>query len=353
MRTYAALLALFLDSYSTSIGVVAVCRALPIRSPTVGDLPFREPHRPQSVGSSQKPVGNIFAHLTGQEMGSLRGALEAASGRLHALGRRASCRDAPRAMALHQLCVSPKYGAKMSEPFDGLYITISNQRKGLMKVKLLIGLTAMVAFVAVSATPGGAWWKTRNQAKTTGLVTLGATTLETGAAKAECASAAGEWSIQTKGPQQEHQVVDQKNPENSKQVKTTFGPHLNIKIYQWNNCKAEVLMMKVPATVPACSFQLVQEQKGTGKEEKGPADVVWPCKIETSLCTISIPTGNEQTGANSALNAVKGKNEGQSVWGTAEVVGVHSTATCTKEELTNGKFKSVENGLKAEGLELA
>jgi hypothetical protein len=220
----------------------------------------------------------------------------------------------------------------------------------MVKIRPLAVLTAVLALMAMSAAPAGAWFKSRNQAKTTGLITLGKTSLEAGGAKATCETAAGEWSIQTKGPMQEHQVVNLQNPVNSKQVKTTFGPHLYIKISQWNNCKAEATLMKVPATVESCSFQLIQNEKGSLTAE---ASTLGECVVKSSLCTINVAAGNEQTGVNVFLKEIKGVNEGQKVASTAAVVGIRGKASCSAEEFTNGKFTSEEKGLKAEGLELA
>jgi hypothetical protein len=225
--------------------------------------------------------------------------------------------------------------------------TTQPKKVQMIKIKLLVvGLVVTLAVTAMSAAPAGAWFKSRNQAKTTGLAHAGTTAFEAGGAKVSCESAAGEWSIQTKGQFKEHK-------QGEKQAKTTFGPHLYLKVLQWNGCKAEVALIKVAAKVSACEFQLEQPQKGVNT---GTASVVSTCVITAPApvsCTITVPPGNEQTGVNAFLKAIKGENSGQSVLATAEVEGIHGKSTCEAEEFTKAKFKSAAGGLVAEGLELA
>jgi hypothetical protein len=227
----------------------------------------------------------------------------------------------------------------------------------MTRLKVLMGLTLGVALIAVSAAPAGAWFKSRNQAKTQGLVSItGTTTLETGAAVVSCATASGEWKIQTKGEWQEHEVK-KPNPEESKQVKTTFGPHLNIKIYQWNTCKSKVTGVEAKATkVSECSFQLEQPQKGVNTAT---ATVIAPCVITatvgTSICEITVTPGNKE-GVNEGLEKVTGVNSGQNLLATAAVELIHGKTSgtgCSGEEFKAGKFKSPTEGLVGEGLELA
>lgn len=223
----------------------------------------------------------------------------------------------------------------------------------MFKVKLLAGLAVGIAVMAMSAAPAGAWYRSLNQNKTQGPVTFGKTFFASGAAKVSCESAKGEWHIQTKGQWWEHE-------QNGKQLKTTNGPHLYIKIYQWNTCKAEVLAMKVPAKVTECIFQLVQEQKGNPATST--VDIASECVItipvsEKIVCLIKVTPGNH-SGENEGLKEVKGENSTgtQSVNSTANVEGIHDKGTegkeCKVENATNAIFKSEEGALKAEGLEL-
>ncbi len=220
----------------------------------------------------------------------------------------------------------------------------------MFKVKLLAGLAVGIAVMAMSAAPAGAWFRSLNQNKTQGPVTFGVTTFVSGAAKVSCESAKGEWHIQTKGNWWEHE-------QNGKQLKTTNGPHLYIKVYQWNKCTAEVLAMKVPAKVTECIFQLVQEQK---LSQTSTADIASECVITIpvsgeTVCEIKVTPGNH-AGENEGLKKIEGKNEGQNVVSTANVEGIHDKGEegkkCKVENATNALFTSAAGGLKAEGLEL-
>lgn len=220
----------------------------------------------------------------------------------------------------------------------------------MFKVKLLAGLAVGIAVMAMSAAPAGALYRTRNQNKTQGLVTFGTTSFASGSAKVSCETAHGEWQIQTKGQWWEHE-------QNGKQLKTTNGPHLYIKIYQWNNCTAEVLSMKVPAKVSECIFQLKEEQK---LGFVSTADVASECIITIPVsaeivCLIKVTPGNH-SGENEELKSIKGENSGQNVNSTAEVEGIHDKGEegkkCKVENATNAKFTSAAGALKAEGLEI-
>jgi hypothetical protein len=217
----------------------------------------------------------------------------------------------------------------------------------MIKIRLLAGLVATVAILVMSAAPAGAWFRSLNQAKTQGQVKLQVTTLTAGAATVSCQSANGEWSIQTKGNWWEHEQKNP-NPELSKQVKTTFGPHLNIKITQWNNCKAIVMGIKTEAKVAACEFQL-QQQKG---EFNLLAEIVAPCQISIPIakCSITVFEGNHE-GINEGLSVVKSENVGQSVLATASVGEIHGEGC--GEKFAAAKFESLPGGLRAEGLEVA
>lgn len=225
----------------------------------------------------------------------------------------------------------------------------------MIKLKLLVGLAFGVAILAMSAAPAGAWFRSLNQQKNQGPITFGVITLSTGSATVSCQSASGEWHIQTKGPWWEHEVKNQ-NPELSKQVKTIQGPHLYIKIHQWNNCKAEVLAMKIPATISQCIFQHEQELKGA---TTATTTFVSACAIKIPIgkmaCEIVVTPGNH-AGVNELLKGLKLENSGQNVLGTIEMEGVHGEGESGKEcklgNFTNGKVKSEVGGQVAGGLEV-
>ncbi len=212
------------------------------------------------------------------------------------------------------------------------------------KMRLALGLVAaVVGIMAMSAAPAGAWFRSLNQAKTQGQVKLGVTTLATGGATVTCQNAFGEWKIQTEGNWWEHEV-------NGKQLKTIEGPHLYLQIKQWNNCKAEVSLLKTEAKVLACEFQLEQPNK---LETKSTATVVSECviSIPAAKCQIGVPPGTH-TGGNEGLKEVKGETnkQAQSVLATAAVTGIHGEGCGEKFE--NAKFTSAEGSLRAIGLEL-
>jgi hypothetical protein len=221
----------------------------------------------------------------------------------------------------------------------------------LSKFKLLACCIAALALTATATAPVGAWFRSHNQAKTTGLVKYGKTTFDApNGFTVKCESAAGEWSIQTKGQFKDHQQVNVKNSENSKQVKTTYGPHLYVKITQWNHCEDATLVV-LAAWVEPCTIQEEQPQKAGSLIKYS---VVTPCVtiVTGDPCGFEIFAGNESTEVNAFLKQVKGENSDQDVLGTANVEGLQGDGGCTGP-FTAGKFRSEEGSLNYEGLELA
>lgn len=219
----------------------------------------------------------------------------------------------------------------------------------MSKFKLLACFIAALALMATAA-PAGSWFRSRNQAKTTGLVKYGKTTFEApNGFKVRCENAAGEWSIQTKGQFKDHQQVS-KNPENSKQVKTTYGPHLYVKIMQWNHCQ-DIPAFEWQAWVEPCTIQEEQPQKAGSLIKYS---LITPCVtiVTGDPCGTEIFAGNESREVNAYLKQVKGENSGQDVLGTANVEGLQGDGLCTGP-FTTGKFRSEEGSLNYEGLELA
>jgi hypothetical protein len=216
----------------------------------------------------------------------------------------------------------------------------------MTKIKLPTMLLTTLALLAVSATPAGAWFASRDQAKTTGSVKLGKIIIETSTVKVGCTSAGGEWSIQTKGQFKDHE-------KEGKQERTASGPNLYVKLQKWNNCEGELDGFKEPAAVENCTFQFRQEQ-----ENKGPASalvsVTTPCRfgvIEPLLCIDTFFPGEEQANINAFLKQVKGENSAKEVIATANVEGLDAKG-CSGPKVENIKLRSEEGGVIEEGLEL-
>jgi|GEM_PF-4238846 len=217
----------------------------------------------------------------------------------------------------------------------------------MTKIKLLTVLITALVLLAMPATPAGAWFRTRNEAKTTGPVKLGKTTIETPTMTVECSSAGGEWSIQTKGQFKDHE-------KSGKQERTIFGPNLYVKLQKWNNCKGTLSGFTEPAVVFNCSFQFQQEQKNKGTGE-ALVSVITPCQfgIHFALkCPNTLFLGEEQSNINAFLKGVKAENSAKEVVATANVGGLDAEG-CTGMNVENIKFRSEAGGLIEEGLELA
>ncbi len=217
----------------------------------------------------------------------------------------------------------------------------------MIKIKLLIALIVAFGLLAVPAAPAGAWFKSRNQANTTGSVKLGKPIFETPTMKVECDSAGGEWSIQTKGQFKNHE-------KGGKQEKTALGPNLYVKLQKWNNCKGTLSGFTEPAVVNNCTFQLQQEQEGKGPAEAR-VSVITPCQfgIHFALkCPNTLFLGEEQSNINAFLKGVKAENGAKEVIATAGVEGLDAEG-CEAMNVENIKFRSEKGGLIEEGLELA
>jgi hypothetical protein len=216
------------------------------------------------------------------------------------------------------------------------------------KIKLLAALVTALALLATPATPAGAWFKSRDQTKTTGMVKLGKTTFETPNIKVSCESVGGEWSIQTKGQFKDHE-------KSGKQVKTTVGPNLYVKLQKWDTCLSKLSILQDIPTIENCTFQLQQEQKDTRRAE-ALVSVVTACTFADHVgfkCIMHMTPGEEQPQTNAFLKQIKGENSGQEVIATANVGEIHATSTCAEMNITSGKFRTDGEGWIEEGLELA
>ena len=214
----------------------------------------------------------------------------------------------------------------------------------MTKIKLLTVLLAALALLATSAGPADALFKSGNQAKTTGQIKFGKISFTFPSNKIACASATGAWSIQTKGQFKDHEKAE-------KQVKTTLGPNLYVKMYEWNHCIAEVSgFTDSIISFYDCTFQFQQQEKGAGSAN-ALVSIVTECQItlHTFMCAFYLTPGKEQTGENAFLKQIKSEQSGQNVLATANVGGIHAKGC---QEATNGTFESGERSLRAEGLEL-
>jgi hypothetical protein len=168
----------------------------------------------------------------------------------------------------------------------------------MFRVKTLSILAGMVAVLAISVTPGSAWWES-NSSNTTGKVKVIATGRFVDAgSKVECPNIAEveehtSWWLQTKGQIKKHQ-------QNGEQLLTTAGPHLYIQVKNWGACKAEISGTTLEAKVSACEFQLVQTQKGSLTATGGSVNT---CVITTEICVLQIPAAMEKApGSNEGIN---------------------------------------------------
>lgn len=201
----------------------------------------------------------------------------------------------------------------------------------MIKVKLVAVFSAVIAVLAVSATPAFAEFQS-NSSATSGVAKTGPLVIEGGGATLECASSEGEWKIQTAGKLAEHE-------KEGKQVAATKGPQQFIPLTKFTECKAKTKEMSgLKPTVKACTLHLTQELGSL--HAKGA--IVNVCEIETKVlfftCKLSTPAANETTGVNFNLEKNQLANSGSNLLVTAEDTGITSEpkgtcpgVTATKE----------------------
>jgi hypothetical protein len=192
----------------------------------------------------------------------------------------------------------------------------------MLRVKMLVGLVGIFATLALSASPAFAEWQAKGQSK--GVVKIKSTGefvyAENDTVKCPTkGNPEAEWSIQTKGPINEHEVGE-------KQKQTKTGPHLWIKVTKWGTeCTATLGAIKAAAEVKPCEFQLVQLRG----ETKATAGVGSECIIKASACEIKVAQGKESTNENVGLPEVELKNEitssGTNQNDESKVMGVTAT----------------------------
>jgi hypothetical protein len=196
----------------------------------------------------------------------------------------------------------------------------------MIKVKLLIGLAAMLGVLAVTSASAFAEFEANTAGATSGKAQLTKTgavfTATPGAGAVECAELAnGTWKIREKA---------------SKQGATKIGGHLNIS-GQFTKCIAAATF---PATVNAgCEVQI--EQTGTtGKTGTGGVTSNCVISIPAINCTDTIAAGAPNTG----LKAVTFTNITAGLEVNASVTGITQTATagCAEGGIKSGKEGAFE-----------
>ena len=207
------------------------------------------------------------------------------------------------------------------------------------KIRALLGLTVMVALLAISAAPAFAEFESTTATVFKGQSTAGKTlfTYVKGGLTVTCESAGDWWSVR-------------KGPKNTEQIEVRRGEHLNILVeasekgeHGWKKCKAS---LGNAAKVSACEFQ-IHQKVGELLNVKG--DVITGCTIEALLCTIKVPgTGTNETGTeNFQLGKTTLETSGTNLKAKVEVTGI--TATANSGCLTT--LKSAEGTELGEGLE--
>jgi hypothetical protein len=186
----------------------------------------------------------------------------------------------------------------------------------MFRPKIMIILIGGVAALLVSVAPASAWWEGATESK--GPVTVANSgEFVSGGVPLKCVASEikATWNIQTKGQIKIHLKEE-------KQLKTKFGPHLNITVANWGKCTEVIGGVTVEVAISACELQLVQD-KGSFVATLG---IVTPCvmKAPAAECTIVLPAGMEKapqsnTGWNIGLKETKLENSGAN---QKDVVGI-------------------------------
>ncbi len=230
----------------------------------------------------------------------------------------------------------------------------------MFRLKTLSVLAGMIAVLAVSAAPASAWWEATGKQLKGPVKVVTAGTFVDGGTEVTCPAneTQATWSIQTKG-----QIKDHENQLTGKQVQTKFGPHLNIKIYNWGAaCKAKIgTVGEFAAEVKPCELQLVQQKESL----TATGGVVTTCVVKAGPCVIQVPAGMEiEPGSNKGINVglpeteLKNKVNGQeftqfdkvATKGVLAQRGSGSNALCPVVTNENSELKGLEfelQGVKA------
>jgi hypothetical protein len=191
----------------------------------------------------------------------------------------------------------------------------------MIKLKLLVGLAALMTTLVVFAAPASAEFSSRD-GKTTGRIksfpaTSTFSVVPTSSrieCKNESGEAAGEWEIQAKATNAEGFQGGQLK-----------GPHEQLKISKWGKCK--VPTGGFPVTVK-CSLQVEQVTSSLFTGSTYPPGCVVVTGTEPNLCTITVAAEKANTG----LTEVKVVNKG-----VAEVEIGSNVSNITSKAVQTGK----------------
>jgi hypothetical protein len=205
---------------------------------------------------------------------------------------------------------------------------------------ILAVMAALVAFGA-SAIPAVAWFESTSAA-TSGPGNGGVTVLTTAGGTVVCNSEDGAWQIRSAGN------IHSKTG----QATTKQGPHQDLSITKWNECKTEVAGLKLSVTVKPCEIQLEQPTKGS---TQGTASVQTSCVMKIAIspgeCTLTIP-GAVENAANEHLNEVHFTKTGAtSVAAISALEGLTDTVagSCEMDGVKGGKENKLSGIAEAKG----
>lgn len=185
----------------------------------------------------------------------------------------------------------------------------------MTKLKVVIGLSAIVAAVAILPAPASAWFtslngKTQGQAKIPGL------TIKIGGSLGDrvvCETPNASWHLQSKGKIEEPQTKGNREA-------TTKGPNLDLKVSKWSNCKG-LVGLNTPIEgieAKACEYQLEQPKNGV---DEGTISIPVECvtKFTKPACEIIIPAAKEKEKVNYQTKLIATKNSGKNVLASVRV----------------------------------
>jgi hypothetical protein len=212
----------------------------------------------------------------------------------------------------------------------------------MTKLKLIVGLAAILVAMAISAAPASAWFKSLNKG-TQGQVKITGITVKVGGSEGYrviCEAKKGEWRLQSKGKFEERQ-------KKGNQEKTTEGPHLYLQIKEWTNCTGTLgLHTELEGIVAkACEFQLEQPEKTVSK---GTITIVTECvyKIAKPECEIKIFAAKEPEKVNYLLKEIVLKGSGKNIIAQAFSSSLQGEIKCAGGQFKGGQLEP-QNGTEA------
>lgn len=213
----------------------------------------------------------------------------------------------------------------------------------MLKIRLLVGLAALVMAMLVVAAPASAEFESKSANGQGPVIKFPEKTLFTSNVSSppvECKSLTGEpkaeYHVQVKTQKQQGKFFYQESAKK--------GPHLQLKVEKWGTCKAGTFS---PVSVK-CNLQVeqIQATKGVGS--------VYPpgCVVTAGTCVIEVWASS----ANRELPEVKLENSGENLKLESKVEGISSVAnaSCTSLGITGGQgtgtFVSANGALELEGV---